>query len=166
MAILPEQAPSPQTTGRRPWPRNPRYLVGDDGTILGPKGEIVNGGITKDGHRTITVILPGGQSLCTGQHVVVCETFHGPRPEGKQVAHGDGDPLNNRPDNLSWKTPVGNRHDRLRHGTYGSKLTADRVREIRANPDVSASEFARRYGCSRSMISHVRSGRSWTVVES
>lgn len=38
---------------------------------------------------------------------LVCEAFHGAAPtgKGKQLAmHGDDNPLNNRPENLSWGT--------------------------------------------------------------
>lgn len=36
-------------------------------------------------------------------HRLVCEAFHGPAPDDKQlVMHGDEDALNNRPNNLQW----------------------------------------------------------------
>ena len=36
---------------------------------------------------------------------LVCEAFHGPAPEGKNlVLHGDDDPANNKPSNLKWGT--------------------------------------------------------------
>lgn len=164
MAILPEHPSLAQTLGRRPWPRSPRYLAGEDGTIVGPSGRIIQGGITKAGHRISNVRLADGRTLCTGQHVIICETFHGPRPEGKQVAHGDGNPLNNRPENLSWKTPVANRHDQLAHGTYGHKLTPAQVREIRDQPDVPRRELAERYGVSVGHIGFVLRGQTWQVV--
>lgn len=57
-------------------------------------------------------------------HSVVCAAFHGPRPSrGHEVAHYDGDPLNNRPDNLRWATRVENLADKVRHGT---QLTGSR----------------------------------------
>lgn len=38
-------------------------------------------------------------------HRLVCEAFHGPAPEGKNVViHLDENALNNRPENLKWGT--------------------------------------------------------------
>lgn len=50
-------------------------------------------------------------------HSLVCEAFHGPRPNDRPLAlHRDGNHLNNRPDNLYWGTPKENAQDALRHG--------------------------------------------------
>lgn len=50
-------------------------------------------------------------------HAIVCETFHGPKPsKAHQVAHTDGNPLNNASDNLRWVTAAENCADRERHG--------------------------------------------------
>jgi DNA-binding CsgD family transcriptional regulator len=53
-----------------------------------------------------------------GVHTLVCRAFHGPKPPDKHVAaHWDGDPKNNRIDNLRWATVAENKADELRHGT-------------------------------------------------
>lgn len=50
-------------------------------------------------------------------HRIVCEAFHGDPPSGRyHAAHGDGDGLNNRSDNLRWATPVENEADKKAHG--------------------------------------------------
>ena len=37
--------------------------------------------------------------------ILVCEAFHGPKPQPRAIAmHADHDPQNNRPTNLSWST--------------------------------------------------------------
>lgn len=51
-------------------------------------------------------------------HRLICETFHGPRPEGRQARHLDGDKLNNRAENLAWGTVAENAADRTAHGRY------------------------------------------------
>lgn len=51
-------------------------------------------------------------------HQMVCEAFHGPAPEGQEVRHLNGDPSDNRPENLCWGTKSENGFDRVRHGTY------------------------------------------------
>lgn len=51
-------------------------------------------------------------------HVIVCEAFHGKRPEGCVVLHGDGNKLNNEESNLRWGTSSENRFDSVNHGTH------------------------------------------------
>lgn len=48
-------------------------------------------------------------------HQLVAEAFHGPRPEGAQVCHNDGNKLNNAASNLRWDTPAANAQDRVEH---------------------------------------------------
>ena len=50
-------------------------------------------------------------------HTLVAEAFVGPRPEGLEVCHGDGDPSNNRVSNLRYGTASENWADRKLHGT-------------------------------------------------
>lgn len=52
---------------------------------------------------------------------LVLEAFVSPCPEGYQACHNDGDPANNRLDNLRWGTPQENVLDAVRHGTIGRK---------------------------------------------
>ena len=50
-------------------------------------------------------------------HQLVAEAFIGPRPEGFDVCHNDGDKTNNRADNLRYDTRSANILDSVRHGT-------------------------------------------------
>ena len=80
-----------------------------------------------------------GKRTTIAVHIVVCLTFHGPRPSPKHaVAHWDGDCHNNRAENLRWATVSENKSDMIRHGTTptGSKnplakLSEADVRAIR-----------------------------------
>lgn len=59
-----------------------------------------------------------------GVHILVCEAFHGPRPDGLVVRHLNGIPADNRPGNLAWGTRAENMQDKKRHGTdYWSNRT-------------------------------------------
>lgn len=51
-------------------------------------------------------------------HQLVAEAFHGPRPPGMECCHNDGNPLNNRAENLRWDSRSENQFDRVRHGTH------------------------------------------------
>lgn len=51
-------------------------------------------------------------------HRIVARAFHGEPPTGTEACHGDGNPTNNRADNLRWGTSSDNKLDAVRHGTH------------------------------------------------
>ena len=53
-------------------------------------------------------------------HTLVLTAFVGPRPDGMECLHGDGDPANNRVENLRWGTSSENTLDSVRHGTHAN----------------------------------------------
>lgn len=155
--------------GRRvwAWPRNPEYLVREDGVIFGPSGQVAT--FLRNGY--LSVSWRGGTESV---HVVVCETFHGPKPAPTmQVAHDDGDKRNNAATNLAWKTVRENAADKKRHGTQPlgsqvvwSKLTEEDVRGIRVKKQEgrSLASLGREYGVAYQTIQSALSGRSWSHV--
>lgn len=50
-------------------------------------------------------------------HRLVLSAFTGPCPPGMECCHNDGDPSNNRPENLRWDTRSSNARDKRVHGT-------------------------------------------------
>ncbi len=102
---------------------------------------------------------------------IVCEAFHGPRPPGFEVAHLNGDSLDNRAENLAWKTRVQNEADKVEHGTsnrgtrqHCSKLTETDVREIRrmaaaGHPQV---DMVARFSITQGMVSEIVNRRKWS----
>jgi len=69
-------------------------------------------------HLTYPTVFIAKKTVYT--HKLVCEAWHGPRPEGMQCRHLDGDPLNCTPENLRWGTPKENSADTLRHGHHAN----------------------------------------------
>lgn len=72
--------------------------------------------------RYPTVNLSGytddvNQCLHKRVHVLVCETFHGLKTDPKlEVRHLNGNPKDNRAENLAWGTKAENIQDIFRHG--------------------------------------------------
>lgn len=51
-------------------------------------------------------------------HTLVAEAFLGPRPEGHDVCHNNGDRHDNRAENLRYDSHAVNQRDQLAHGTH------------------------------------------------
>lgn len=154
-----------EKVGRRPWPTDPRYFVGRDGSIAGPSGMVLTPYVADTGYLTVAT----GRGKTT-VHVMVAETYLGPRPDGQEVAHENGDQMDCRVENLRWSTHLDNMRDRDRHGTvphgervFGAKLTEAEVREIRAS-STGPIELGLRYGVHYKTIIRVRKQQSWRRV--
>ncbi|RFA24438.1 hypothetical protein CAI21_21690 [Alkalilimnicola ehrlichii] len=100
-------------------------------------------------------------------HVLVLESFVGPRPPGMHACHNDGDADNNALDNLRWDTPSSNQRDKVRHQTIArgeangwAKLTETQVREIWLSP-LSAPLLADELGVNKETIARIRRRELW-----
>lgn len=101
--------------------------------------------------------------VTTYVHRLVCAAFHGPAPEGHEVAHRDGNGLNNHIANVRWATHRENCDERRDHGTSQrmAVVPPEDVAAIRALPDGSWDEvFADLYGVRRETIRHTRQGHA------
>ncbi|MGK3995033.1 HNH endonuclease [Sorangium sp. So ce1024] len=127
---------------------------------------------SKRGHLRVALYGHGrrGKLLV---HRLVLEAFVGPCPPGMEGCHNDGDPTNNRLENLRWDTPKANWEDRRRHGranagedNAAAKLTAVQVREIRAlrRDGLRLREIAPRFGVTMAMVSKIARGEAWNGV--
>ncbi len=121
-------------------------------------------------------------------HLLVCSAFYGPRPEGKVIAHGDGNKQNNSASNLRWATHDENEADKRLHGTVAkglrsgrythpemilrgedhpmSKLTEHDVRMIRALlvHRFAKRSIAKRFGVSKTTVKDIAIGRTWKTA--
>ncbi len=90
-------------------------------------------------------------------HSLVLEAFVGPRPEGMEACHDDGDKLNAKLINLRWDTPGANGQDKSRHGTAkaGAQKAADTRRKQTKDLGMHSMDDMTRAGCtSRRGIRH------------
>lgn len=74
------------------------------------------------GHLRISLNPEVGAQRGLYVHRLVLDAFVEPFPKGKECRHLDGDPTNNRLDNLRWGTQSENNLDRVRHGTHQNSV--------------------------------------------
>ena len=77
------------------------------------------------GYATLR-LRSNGKTITQKVATMVCETFHGLRPQGMEVCHWDGNAKNDSSSNLRWGTSLENSADCRRHGTLrGGKSKHD-----------------------------------------
>lgn len=146
------------------------YRVSNQGRVFsGAKGRVLTGTPIK-GYTNVRL----GERLYP-IHRLVCLAFHGMPDDGMMAGHLDGNPQNNRADNLAWITRSENTLHSIAHGTFAgranlhvmvgeehpsAKLTVEKALEIRASP-LSYRALAAAFGVSRRTIEQIRLGKRW-----
>lgn len=82
-------------------------------------GRVLKPWIQKGGYPAVT-LRSDGRSFGRAVHTLVLHAFVGPRPDGMDACHQDGNPVNSSLSNLRWDTRSGNMQDALRHGTHNN----------------------------------------------
>ena len=118
------------------------------------------GRFCKSGH--VSVVLGKGTS---GQpvHQLVMKAFVGEPPDGMEVLHKNGNPTDNRLENLDYGSRTENILDVYKHGKKWRKLSIEDVEEIRFGLAVGTriTELARMHGVSQSAISGIKTGKNY-----
>ncbi|AMV29393.1 NUMOD4 motif protein [Gemmata sp. SH-PL17] len=153
------------------------YQASTEGQIRNRRsGRVLTGTITKNGYRQVNVNR-GGYRVCAFAHRLVALAFFGPAPPGYVTNHLNANKLDNRPSNLEWTTPEGNSQHAVALGLFkpvrlfgeknpNAKLTADRVRELRAlrQQGTSFAELGRVFGVSTRYAYLVANRTYWKHV--
>ncbi len=154
----------------------PDYLISSEGIVLSGK--------RADWHPRVPVIMKSGHFrvglLHDGKtakflvHRLMLLAFVGPCPEGMECCHADGNPSNNRLENLRWGTREDNKKDSKRHGTLPigekvgiSRLTEHNVRKIRflfETGKYKKTELGIMFGVNYMTIHAVLIGITWKHV--
>lgn len=79
------------------------------------KGRTLRPSSNPKGYQIVTLTCDGGR-VAYPVHRLVGEAFLGPKPDGLQTRHMDGDKANFAPANLRYGTPRENELDKVAHG--------------------------------------------------
>jgi hypothetical protein len=115
-------------------------------------------------------LCKGGKVHKRRVHVLVCTVFKGERPKGKLACHNNGDSIDNRVENLDWKTPKQNSEDMVKHGTsqtgvknYNAKLSESAVRrafDLRRELKL-LKEISKEIGVTEQTVCRILRGELW-----
>lgn len=157
-----------------PIPGQPGYFAVEDGRIWSDKSSTYLKPNSSGGRKYQSVIFgrdSSGKRKRLYIHRLVLISFVGPCPDGMECRHLDGNPSNNRLDNLQWGTKIENMVDRKRHGREAKrqrsgryKLTQAQVDEImalRIGPHewlMPMAVIASRYGIHKNTVSKIGCG--------
>jgi len=129
--------------------------------------------LTGDGSRFAVNLYKDHRVKRIPVHALVAAAFIGPRPQGLEVNHKNGNRLDNRVSNLEYITPEANREHAILnrlfpHGerTKSAKLKAVDVVAIRrlSSDGVAPVKIASLFGVSRGAIHHIKNGNTWKHV--
>ena len=107
-------------------------------------------------------------------HRLVLEAFVGPCPEGMECRHLNGDPSDNRVENLAWGTHQDNMDDRSKHGTTAcgersgaARFASREIQDIRARRvnGESTETLANAFKTNRGSISRICRRLHWKSIE-
>ena len=160
-----------------PCPGHPAYAVSNLGRVKrvlpgpGARAGLIRKATPGKGGYLLVTFQENGRFPTRKVHRLVCEAFHGGKPEnGFMVLHNDGNPRNNRADNLRWSTCLDNHADRELHGRTAkgervgtSKLSEDDVRDI-LRTSGPRRPLAEKYQVSMTTISTIRNRKGWAHV--
>jgi hypothetical protein len=151
---------------------SPNYSVSDQGQVQNMKYARHLKPMSGTNGRTHITLPINGKFMAREIHVLVCEAFHGPRPQGLEVSHIDGDLTNNAANNLCWETRSENLVRRIGHGTMDRDFDNSRASLTPESRDqvfalrltgLTQSEIGLKLGVSQTTIYRVLNGKRYAA---
>lgn len=168
----------------------PAYYVSTEGEVFttldnsgktGRMFKLRKQNIQADGYFQLE-LREGGKGRTLLVHRLILEAFVCKCPKGQETRHLNGNPEDNRLENLAWGTPKENHRDQVRHGneTFGageahpfSKLTDRQARVVKYALHFNGKRpvfgfkamLARMLGVDYSTVDNIATGRQWKHVK-
>lgn len=115
----------------------PHYEVSDEGQIRSVPRYRVRGGLlrlnTSNSYPSVYLYNDTGKHTVK-VHVAVTRAFLGPKPEGMETRHLDGNKTNNSLSNLVYGTSAQNREDTVAHGRHHNAIKTHCIRGHKLKP--------------------------------
>lgn len=93
---------------------HPKYQISDDGQVYSTRSNrLLKLSALQSGH--IRVVVDGEHRTV---HALMAAAFIGPRPNEQEVRHLNGNPSDNRIENLTYGSKSENAYDSIEHGTH------------------------------------------------
>lgn len=105
-------------------------------------------------------------AYCPVFHLIAL-TFLGPRPEGTEICHADGDKSNSRLENLRYDSVTENMLDIYRQGKKCGKLSVEQAKDIKRRLALgeSKSSIGRAFGVSKTAVYYIAEGKHFGWLE-
>lgn len=147
------------------------YSVSNRGEVFSVRSQkVLRPGVLALGYHQVQLCFQGKRAQVKVHRIVALAFLGHPPTPLHQVAHNNGNPADNRVENLRWTTAQENQLDRRLHGTamFGeanprAKITAEDVAVIRASTKRNC-DLARAYGVSWSQIYSIRRRKTWRHI--
>ena len=157
----------------KPIPDCDGYLASSYGRIKNEKtGNIFSGHVDEKGYIRVSVIENGVRKYRNSSRLI-CRAFHG-KDEESLVLHNNGNPADNRPENLRYGTARDNYFDSVKHGTNSkgiahglSKLKPEDIKIIREkynNGGITYKQLGVMFGVTACAIYRVIKKDNWKWV--
>lgn len=134
-------------------------IVYRDGTVVQRclRERILTPNVNRHGYESLVLRCDGSDKTYEVQRLVAA-AFIGPRPDGYETRHLDGNRLNNRADNLAYGTRSENQLDIYDYRGYHHRLTPADVRSIRSRlgSGENGRSVAKDFGICESMVSAIK----------
>ena len=159
-----------------PIPNFPGYYISREGDVWSDRfvGRFLKAVQDRDGYLVLT-LYKRDRRLHRKVHRLILETFVGPCPEGMVTCHNNGNPADNRLENLRWDTVQSNTMDAFNQGTRSNqgdnspaaKLNRLQVRIIRrllGFGKLTQREIARIFNVHFATINAIKLNKSWKHI--
>ena len=150
--------------------RSVRRKIIVKGSFKNIGGDVLTPTVNDRGYHVVT-LSRRGRSITKSVHTLMALTFHGVKPAGMQVLHGNDVKTDNRAINLRYGTKRMNYEDAIKNGRIKdalkgaahpkAALKASQVAWIRQNKHISPKRLAAMFKVSVSTIRSLLSNKSY-----